>query len=119
MQIVRALPLEEDNAVMLQCVFVTGSDATGCLVVLQLVGEADNTIVNLMREGMHMYVMKVENLTKSSACISEIFGYDVKSNGSVGTLPIPGELSWNVNVRNCLSTDEVEDGTTSELSIRL
>ena len=117
-QIVRALPLEEDNVVMLQCMFVTGSDAIGCLVVLQFFGETDYTTVNLTRKGMHMYVMKVENLTKSSTCISEVLGYDIESNGSVGTLPIPGELSWNLNVQNCVSTYQVEDDTTSELCMR-
>ena len=85
---------------------VTGSDASGCLVVLHFVGEADNITVKLTREGMHMYVMEVLNLTKSSACISEIFGYDIEYKASIGTLPVPGELSWSVNLLNCESSDQ-------------
>ena len=119
MQIIRAIQLEDDNAVMLQCIFVTGSDASGCLVVLHLVGEAENTTIKLTRKGMHMYVMKVLNLTKSSARISEILGYDIESNGSIGTLPVTGELSWNVNLLNCKSSDQIEENTTSKLCIVL
>ena len=99
---------------MLQCMFVTGSDAIGCLVVLQLVGEADNITFNLTRKGNHMCVMKTVKLTKSSMCTSEIFGYDIESNGSIGALPVPGELSWDVNLLNCNSSDKMEEETTSE-----
>ena len=112
---ISAVPLEAGNAVILQCMFVTGSDAIGCLVVLQFVGEADNITVNLTREGMRMYdtAMKVVNLTKSSVCISKILGYDIKSNGSVGTLPVL-DLSWNISLLNCKSSDKVEEDTSSE-----
>ena len=99
---------------MLQCVFVTGSDAIGCLVVLHLVGETSNTTVKLTRVDMHMYVMKGLKLTKSSACISEILGYDIESNGSIGTLSVAGELSWNVSLLNCESSDKMEEDTPSE-----
>ena len=94
--------------------FITGSDAIGCLVVLHLVGETDNTTVKLIREGMHMYVMEVLNLTNSSECISKILGYDIESNGSIGTLPVPGELSWSVNLLNCKSVHQMEKNTASE-----
>ena len=99
---------------MLQCVFVTGSDAIGCLVTLHLVGETDNTTVKLTREGMHMCVMKVLNLTNSSVRIIEILGYDIESNGSIGILPVPGELSWNVSPLNCESSDKMEEDTRSK-----
>ena len=98
---------------MLQCMFVAGSDAFGCLVVLQLVCEGRNITVKLTREGNHvMCVMKTVNLTKSSACISEFFGYDIESNGSIGTLPVPGELSWNQ--LNCRSSDKLKEDTPSK-----
>ena len=98
---------------MLKCMFVAGSNAIGCLVVLKLVGEADNITLNLTREGNHiMYVMKAVHLTKSSACISEIVGYDIESNGSIGALPVPGELSWDVSLLNCKS--DMEENTPSE-----
>ena len=111
---VLAVLLEDGNAVMLQCVFVTGSDAIGCLVVLQLVGEADNTIVRLTRKGMHKCAMKSVTLTNSSSQISKILSYDIESNGSIGTLPVSGELSWNVSLLNCKSSDKVEEDTQSK-----
>ena len=103
---------------MLQCMFVTGSDAIGCLVVLQLVGEADNIMFNLTRKGNHMYVMKAVNLTKLSACISDIFGYDIEYNGSISVLPAPGEISWNV--LNCSSSiDHIKKNTPSKYILKL
>ena len=115
MQIVRALPLEMDNALILQCVFVTGSDATGCLVIIQLnfVDEADNMNIRLTRENMHICAIKVVNLTNSSTYINEILGFDIESDGSIGTLPVPGELVWNASELNC-SCDHIEEDTTSE-----
>ena len=121
MQIVRAIQLE-DNKVMLQCIFVTGSDASGCLVMLYLVGDAENITVKLAKEGKHICAMKVVNLTNSSTNINEILGFDIESNGSIGTLPIPGELNmWNVSQTNCASSDQIEpeENTASKLCIML
>ena len=84
--------LTEDNIFMVQCVFVTGSTARGCMVVL--VGRSDNTTVNLTREGL------VANGTVSTglpqlqvACITGVIGYDIESDGTVGKLPLSGDLS--------------------------
>ena len=114
-QMVSAVPLEDDHTLMLQCLFVNGSDAIGCLVVLQFKGDANSTSENLKREGVDMSAMKVMNLTESTACIREIFGYDIESNGSVGTLAVPGELFGNVSLLvNCGSRDEVKENNPGE-----
>ena len=60
---------------------------TGCLVIIQFVGEADNMKISLAREGMHICAMKVLNLTNSVTYINEILGFDIESDGSIGTLP--------------------------------
>ena len=114
-QVVRAVQLEDNHTFMLQCLFVNGTDAVGCLVVLQFIGDANSTSENLKREGMDMCAMKVVNLTKSTAGIREIFGYDIESNGSVGTLAVPGELFGNVSLLvNCGLSDEVKENTPGE-----
>ena len=116
---VLAEQLEDDNTVKLQCMFVTGSDAIGCQVILQLVGQAGSSTENLTRENTHTSAMKVVKLTESSTCISEIFAFDIDFNESVGSLPIPGKLLWNVSSINCKTRDKVEENsnTSSEYCI--
>ena len=114
-QVVRAIQLENDNSLMLQCMFVNGSDAIGCLVALHSLSEGDSTTVKSTREGMHMYAMKVVKLTKSTVCVYESFGYDTESNGSVGTLAVSGELFRNVSVLpNCSSSGTVQENIPSK-----
>lgn len=84
---------EYDNTIspitiMVQCDFIAGSEARGCMVVL--VDEFGNTTYTV-------------NLTRSSTCTAEtltlstlphdVFGVDLESDGSVGTIHIPGVVS--------------------------
>ena len=75
---------------MLECIFVTGSNARGCMVVL--VGDIHNTTVNLTREGS--CGSETVNLTATN--ISVVFGFDIESDGSIGTLALPGNLRSDV-----------------------
>ena len=58
--------------------FIPRSDAEGCMVVL--VGELDNTIVNLTRDND----CTIKTLSLSTP-LSDVFGFDIESDGSVGT----------------------------------
>ena len=74
--------------VTVRCDFITGSDAQGCMVVL--IGESGNTTVNLTRDDSSLCAMEALPLTMM---FSHIFGFDIESDGSVGTLPVPGILT--------------------------
>ena len=72
--------------ISVQCDFIPGSDAQGCMVVL--VGESDNTTVNLTRSGT-LLTACAENMHIVSSLI-EVFGYDIEFDGSVGIQQVPG-----------------------------
>ena len=89
-QNVTAVPIKsanDVNTVMIQCYFVNGSTAEGCMVVL--VGELGNTTENLTRENPYRTI----NTSLPLSCYTGVFGYDIESDGSVGTLPVPGVIS--------------------------
>ena len=78
---------------LVQCDFIPGSDAQGCMVVL--VGESDNTTVNLTRTGALLTACQIEHLPITMTPIN-VFGYDIEFDGSVGTQQVPGILSSSV-----------------------
>ena len=85
------------NAFVVQCVFITGSNAQGCMVVL--VGELENITANLEQNGS-----KVLNVSHPLSCYHEIFAFDIESDGSVGTLAVPGVLVGSKGVTSCLTS---------------
>lgn len=64
-----------------------GSIAHGCMVVL--IGEVDNITVNFMRRAD---VGEVINAMHPTSCYSRVVAYDIESDGSVGSLPVPGKI---------------------------
>ena len=52
-KMIRAVLLEGGNAFIFQCMFVTGSDAIGCMVVLHEIIIMTTQQYMLTREGMH------------------------------------------------------------------
>ena len=90
-----AVILADDNGsfpgiVIVQCDFIPGSDAQGCMV--KLVGESDNTTVNLTRSGTLLTACTVEHLQITTSLV-KVFGYDIEFDGSVGTQKVPGTSS--------------------------
>ena len=73
--------------VLVQCDFIPGSNAQGCMVIL--VGESHNITVNLTRVGTLLTACVLESLPMTTPLI-EVFGYDIEFDGSVGTLQVPG-----------------------------
>lgn len=78
-----------DNAIQVQCNFISYSDAQGCMVVL--VGDTVNTTVNVTRCGTCSSA-ELNLSSHSLSCYREVFAFDIESDGSVGDLAIVGEL---------------------------
>ena len=93
-QNITATLLKDMYTYTLQCIFVTGSNARGCVVVL--VSKFHNTSVNLTREDSCVSV--TVNVTATSSNIYQVFGFDIESDGSVRTIAVPGGLLSNVTL---------------------
>ena len=90
MQKVRALPQEDNKSFLLQCNFVAGSNAQGCMVVV--VGEFENVTGNVTRDSKCTSHTMILNTTYPTSNYSTVFGYDIEYDGSVGELAIPGGI---------------------------
>ena len=75
--------------IIIHCDFITGSNAQGCMVVF--VGEFDNITANLryLEPKNHCQVLTIPH---PLSCYNEIFAFDIESDGSVGTLAVPGVI---------------------------
>ena len=82
-----------DVTFRVQCDFIPGSDAQGCMIVL--VGEYNNVSVTLF---MNQTYSEIINITNSVSCYKRVVAFDVEHNGQIGTLAVPGKLSGNVNI---------------------
>ena len=67
-----------------------GSDATGCMVVLTS-EYGQKAQYNLTRNSTISGVLSV-TLEHSPSCYTGVEAFDIESDGSVGTLPVPGQL---------------------------
>ncbi len=82
------------------CHFFTGSDALGCMVIL--IGQFSNHTMKLMKRSAdsniteHTEELKLE--ANSLSCYNRIVAFDIESDGSVGTLPVPGHLMSAVHL---------------------
>lgn len=89
---ITVVPLEESNATfIIQCVFLTGSIAQGCMVVLE--GQLDTITVNLTRNSW--CAADVVDVSLPASNYSEVIGYDIEYDGSVGMLAIHGVILNN------------------------
>jgi hypothetical protein len=91
-----------------ECEFIVGSDADGCVVVLVSSGEVDNTTLNSTREGNSSRIaMTQHELPSPLHCYYRAYALDIESDGSVGILPVPGvlDLADTNTVESCLPTD--------------
>lgn len=85
------------------CHFLTGSDALGCMVIL--IGQSSNHTMKLMKRSadiVHTEELKLEN--KSLSCYDRIVAFDIESDGSVGTLSVPGHLERDTD-RPCIASE--------------
>ena len=87
-QKVSAVALDGQYSFIVECEFIPGTDAQGCLVIL--VGELDNVTVNLIRSSSNK-VGTVE-VANSPSSYFKVVAFDVEHDGSVATLSIPGDI---------------------------
>ena len=82
----------------MQCDFIIGSDAEGCMVVL--VGDVDNRTISLTRNSYVCATGIIDISRWPFSCYRELFAFDIESDGSVGAMAVPGELVQNNTVDN-------------------
>ena len=80
--------LEKTNALEVQCDFITGSTAQGCMVVL--VGELGNMTLTL--ESSNYSMTKCLDTSDKVVDYQRVLGFAIEADGTVGSLGIPGEL---------------------------
>ena len=90
-QMITALVQEDNRRFTLQCSFMDNSNAQGCMVVL--VSSFGTEKRNLTRSGIQS--MEVVNVMYPLSCYSRMYGYDIESDGSLGTLAILGIIAGN------------------------
>ena len=91
-----------DVTFQVQCDFILGSDAQGCMIVL--VGEYNNVSVTLL---MNQTNSEIINVTTPVSCYKRVIAFDVEHNEQIGTLAVPGKLSGNVNITiKCLPSSK-------------
>ena len=108
---ISALPVKDhDGAFSVQCDLIEGSDAQGCMVVLQ--GTYNNVTVNVTRRhGIGNSVSATVNVAEPTPCYQEVYAFDIEYDGGVGTLAIPGQLS---TVGESSMFPQCEQDSTSE-----
>lgn len=82
---------KDNRTIRIQCDFMLGSNAGGCMVMV--LGEFDNTTVNLTREnnGSSEAVTHHE-LAYSLSCYHQAYALDIEADGSLGSLSLPATL---------------------------
>ena len=93
---VKAIVLSDEHTIIIQCDFIGGSDAQGCVVVI--VGEVDNLTATVTRNDSTLSVGSIAIPShRTTSQYVDIFGYDLEAGGSVGKVGVPGEL-YHVNI---------------------
>ena len=82
---------------VVQCDFISGSNAQGCMVVL--VGELGNITVDI--NNLEQNGSKIVNVSHPLSCYHKIFAFDIESDGSNGTLAVPGVIMTSDNGAMC------------------
>ena len=99
---------------MVQCDFMKGSDAQGCMVVLQ--GMYKNVTLNLTRKhstsNCDKVVVKVAELT---TYFYKVYAFDIDYYGGVGILAIPGQLAGESSTVPPCSTDSPSNNACKPL----
>ncbi len=91
MQRVAATLLQGMNASTVQCDFISGSDATGCMVVLTS-GNGQKAQYILTRNQSTNSSTTTVALEYPPSCYTGVEAFDIEYDGSVGSLAVPGQL---------------------------
>ena len=88
---------KRNTSILVQCDFIPGSEAQGCMVIL--VGELYNTTFNLERSDT--VATQYINVTCPSINYVQVIGHDVESDHSIGSLAVHGKLLFNNSIILC------------------
>ena len=89
-QTVTVTLIEGVNILNISCEFITGSNATGCMVVLTGLNEPYH--VNLTRNPNSNSTTSTVTLEYPLSCYTGVEAFDIEADGSVGSLPVLGQL---------------------------
>ena len=89
-QVIAATLMEGVNASIIQCQFVAGSIASGCMVVLTGF-EAYNNITLTRNISTNLATTTI-TLKHPPSCYTGVEAFDIEFDGSVGSLAVPGQL---------------------------
>ena len=80
----------EETIYSIQCSYINGSNAQGCVYVLvgMVVGNITGTIERTSSEGDVVAIFNI-------GCYKEVLAYDWESDNTTGTLPIRGNINSN------------------------
>lgn len=85
------VPFGDSNSFVVQCIFLTGSMAQGCNVVV--IGESDIITINFTRNSL--CAADILELTSPVSNYTQALGYDIEFDGSIGTLAVQGIILKN------------------------
>ena len=100
--------MEGVNASIIQCEFVAGSTASGCMVVLTG-SDAYKLNVNLTRNISTNSANTTVILEHPPFCYTGVEAFDIESDGSVGSLAVPGQLGGRLET-SCIVAIETLPG---------
>ena len=93
---------DDEETLVVECHFINGSDALGCLVVLVSdIKQVKNISETFYRNGSELVLQGVMNTSELELCHHLVFGYDVEADNSTSTLALPGNLRINNRSVNC------------------
>ena len=124
-QEVTATVLDKDLTMLrIRCLFITGSDARGCMVTLvAILNGVETYTVNLTRQSNSGYVTISESvilsISLSITCYDRVFAYDIEEDGSIGSLRVPGELRKPKTLRNEAACSTQTNASPSQLHFML
>ena len=98
----------DNHQVRVECEFIYGSDADGCVVVLVSGGEVDNTTLNIaIEDNINSIAVTELELPSPLHCYSRVYALDIESDGTIGSLLVPGllELTGINTAESCTPTD--------------
>ena len=91
MQSVSVAPNGGHDGIRVQCIFVRGSNAQGCMVTLA--DDNDGISVNLTRSKASLCIEAEFKLSGILSDYSAVWGYDIEDDGSVGNVAVPGTIT--------------------------
>ena len=79
------------NASIIQCEFITGSTASGCMVVLTGFSEYNINLTRSINTCINSATTTI-TLDHPPSSYTGVEAFDIESDGSVGSLAVPGQL---------------------------